>query len=59
MLITRPFLGTVDVEGQVLLRHLEPSSNGYRAITEHRAPALVAARLLPAACVELATLFSY
>ena len=54
-----PELWIVDVEGQVLLRHLEPTSDGYRAITEHRAPASVAARLLPAACIELATLFSY
>jgi Uma2 family endonuclease len=53
-----PELWIVDVEGQVLLRHLDPSGEGYRTITEHRAPACVAARLLPAARVELATFVS-
>lgn len=52
-----PELWIVDVEGQVLLRHLGPSGESYTAVTEHRAPVSVAARLLPAARVELATLF--
>ncbi|HUD26808.1 MAG TPA: Uma2 family endonuclease, partial [Burkholderiaceae bacterium] len=52
-----PELWMVDLEGQVLLRHLEPGSEGYAVVTEHRVPASVAARSLPAARVELATLF--
>jgi Uma2 family endonuclease len=54
-----PELWVVDVEGQVLLRHLEPTEQGYSTVTQHRAPEAVACRLLPAACIELGTLFSF
>jgi len=53
-----PELWIVDVEGKVLLRHLGPTKDGYTEITEHRPPETVAARLLPAARVDLADLFS-
>jgi Uma2 family endonuclease len=54
-----PELWVVDVEGQVLLRHLDPTDQGYSTVTQHRAPEAVACRLLPAACIELGTLFSF
>lgn len=54
-----PELWIVDVEGQVLLRHLEPSVEGYSVVTEHRSPEVLACRLLPQARVDLQELFTY
>jgi Uma2 family endonuclease len=52
-----PELWIIDVEGQLLLRHLGPSHEGYITVTEHRPPETVAAQFLPAACVELRAVF--
>ena len=52
-----PELWIVDVQGQVLLRHLDPSHEGYAEVTVHRSPEAVAARLLPEARIELSALF--
>jgi Uma2 family endonuclease len=52
-----PELWIIDLQGQVLLRHLDPSREGYLTVTEHRPPDAVASRLLPAASIELGTLF--
>jgi len=52
-----PELWIVDVEGRVLLRHLDPSRQGYGTVTEHWPPEIVIARQLPAARVGLGDLF--
>jgi Uma2 family endonuclease len=54
-----PELWIFDVERRLLLRHLDPSEDGYATVTQHRAPEVVAARLLPAARVELAALLLF
>jgi Uma2 family endonuclease len=52
-------LWIVDVEGQVLWRHLDPSAQGYSSITEHRAPEAVRARRMPAVRIDIAALFVF
>ncbi len=52
-----PELWVIDVEGQALLRCLEPSRKGYAKVTQHRSPQIVAARLLPNARIEICDLF--
>jgi len=54
-----PELWIVDVEGQMLLRHLDPGDQGYSIVTQHRAPEAVACHLLPAARIELGALFRF